>query len=107
MVDIPHTAAGDAMLLGVATPTADSCVKDLGPSVQKISLVLSLFCCVLSPMLRWSDPGVFFAPSWSQLLLCGVVDILLFLFDKGTRTRLQCEVFVHHTLCYRAGRVTF
>ena len=35
MVDIPHTAAGDAMLLGVATPTADSCVKDLGSRVQK------------------------------------------------------------------------
>ena len=41
MDDIPHTAACDAMLLGVATPVADSCVKDLGPYVPEISLVLS------------------------------------------------------------------
>ena len=41
MVDIPHTAACVAILLGVATPAADSCVKDLGPGVPENSLVLS------------------------------------------------------------------
>ena len=74
MVDIPHTAAGGAMLLGVATPSADSCVKDLGHRVQKTSLVLSpKFLCSVPDVAFVGSRSVFrtVAKSIAALMSCG------------------------------------
>ena len=87
------------MLPCVATPTADSCVrswpwcsKDFPCSVTRI-FVFCPWCCV-----GWIQE----CSSHRREVNCCFAP-----FDKGTRTRLRCEVFEHYTVCYRTGRATF